>query len=114
MDKAAAKIAALGVPSLILIVAMSAVPYAGAAAITTALCALGPGGMLGGIVTLSAISVISDAIAEYGVDAIFYEVLKILYNKHGYTKESLLQTIEKYPITKRLKTKLREKVEKLD
>lgn len=114
MDKIVAKIAALGIPGVILLVALSAVPYAGAAAFTTALCALGPGGMLGGIATLGVIGIASDAIAEYGFDAIFTAVIKTLYNKYGYTKESLLQAIDKYPITKSLKRKLKEELDKLD
>lgn len=53
MDRLVSKIAALGVPGLVLLVAMSATGYAGAAALTTALAALGgPLGMLGGIAVL--------------------------------------------------------------
>ena len=114
MDKIVAKIAALGIPGAILLVALNAVPYAGAAAITTALCAIGPAGMLGGLATLGVIGIASDAIAEYGFEAIFNAVIKTLYSKYGYTKESLLQTIEKYPITKALKRKLKEELDKLD
>jgi len=48
MDKIVSKIAALGVPGLVLLVAISATGLYGAAAITTALAALGPFGMVGG------------------------------------------------------------------
>ncbi|MFM6039787.1 MAG: hypothetical protein ACKPBB_18935 [Sphaerospermopsis kisseleviana] len=49
MDKIVDKIAALGVPGLVLVVAMAFTGWAGAAAITTGLAVLGgPFGMLGG------------------------------------------------------------------
>lgn len=44
MDKIVSKIVALGVPGLVLLLAIGATGYAGAAAITTALCAIGPFG----------------------------------------------------------------------
>ena len=49
MDKLLDKIAALGVPGVVLAVAMETTGYVGAAALTTALATLGgPLGMLGG------------------------------------------------------------------
>ncbi|MDP3486811.1 MAG: hypothetical protein Q8S19_02620 [Bacillota bacterium] len=50
MDKLVTKIVALGVPGLILVVAMGVSGWAGGAAITVALAG-GPFGMLGGICT---------------------------------------------------------------
>ena len=112
MDKVVSKVAALGVPGLILVIAMSATGLAGAAAITTALAALGPGGMLGGVTFLGVAGVLSDALAKYGVDAIFSAVVAELY-KRGKTKESILQKVNKYPVSKDLKRKLKEKIEAL-
>ena len=43
MDKLVSKIAALGIPGLVLVTAIGATGLAGGAAITTALAALGPG-----------------------------------------------------------------------
>lgn len=113
MDKIVSKIAALGVPGLVLMIAISATGLAGGAALTAALAALGPGGMIGGIATLSAIGLISEAIAEYGFDAIFSAVVKELY-KRGESKESLLEKINKYPVSKNLKIKLKENINKID
>ena len=113
MDKIVSKVAALGVPGLILVIAISATGLAGGAAITAALAALGPGGMIGGIATLGVIGLLSEGIAKYGVDAIFTAVVKELYNR-GETKESILKKIEKYPVSKELKRKLRESLEKVD
>ena len=109
MDKIVSKVAALGVPGLVLVVAIGATGLAGGAAITTALAALGPGGIIGGIATLGVIGLLSEGIAKYGVDAILTAVVKELY-KRGETKESIISKIEKYPISKDLKRKLKESV----
>ena len=86
--------------------AIGATGLAGGAAIITALTALGPGGILGGIVTLGIIGLISEGIAQYGIDTIFSAVVKELYRKCE-TKEKLLQKIGRYPISKDLKRKLK-------
>lgn len=107
MDKVIETIAALGVPGLVLVVAMSATGFAGAAAFTTALAALGPGGMLGGVALLGATALISGAIAKYGFQAIFRGVLKKLMEK-GMSKSDIIEKIDSYPISKELKLKLKE------
>ena len=112
MDKVVSKVAALGVPGLMLVTAMSATGFAGAAALTTALVALGPGGMIGGVVFLGIAGLLSDSLAKYGVDAIFSAVVTELYNM-GEAKESILQKVDNYPVSKDLKRKLREKIESL-
>ena len=112
MERIVSKIAALGVPGLILITAIGATGLAGGAAITTALAAIGPGGMIGGIVTLGVIGLISEGITEYGFDAIFNAVVKELY-KRGETKNSILKKIEKYPVSKQLKRKLRDSLNEI-
>lgn len=92
-------------------VAIGATGLAGGAAITTALAAIGPGGMIGGLVTLGVIGLISEGISKYGVDAIFSAVVKELYRR-GETKEQLKQKIKRYPISKDLKRKLNEYIER--
>lgn len=110
MDKIVSKVAALGIPGLILLTAISATGLAGGAAITTALAALGPGGIIGGILTLGFIGLISEGITEFGFDVIFNSVVKELY-KRGETKESILEKIKKYPVSSGLKVKLNEYLE---
>jgi hypothetical protein len=110
MDKIVSKIVALGVPGLVLLLAIGATGYAGAAAITTTLCAIGPFGMIGGIATLGLIGLISQAISEYGFEKIFVQVVKELVKK-GETKESILTKINSYKISKSLKLKLKEEFE---
>ena len=112
MEKLVSNVAGLGVPGLILVVAISATGLAGGAAITTALAAIGPGGMIGGIVTLGVIALLSEGLTEYGFDAIFTGVVKELY-KRGENKASILRKIEKYPVSKGLKRKLKEELEKV-
>ncbi len=47
MDKIVEKIVSIGVPGIMLLVAISMTGLSGAAAITAALALLGPGGMIG-------------------------------------------------------------------
>lgn len=112
MEKIVSKIAALGVPGLVLLMAISATGLSGAAAITSALAALGPFGMIGGITTLGVISLLSQETVEVSVDIIFTTVVKELYKK-GENKKSILDKINKYPVSKSLKRKLREELDKV-
>ncbi len=110
MDKIISNIVAMGVPGLVLIIAIEATGYAGAAAITAALAGLGPGGMLGGIGILFATCLISKALSEYGFQAIFTGVIKEL-EKRGETHKTLIQKIERYPVSQSLKLKLLHQIE---
>lgn len=111
MDKLVDKIVALGVPGLVLLIAMSATGYAGAAAITAALAALGgPLGILGGIAMLGILALISKGIAEYGFEAIYTRVLSQLKSKKGLTEDQIKSKIESYPISKSMKLKLIDKM----
>ena len=103
------KIAALGVPGLMLMISIGATGLAGAAALTTALAALGPFGMIGGIATLGIAGLISEAITKFGFDAIFESVVNELYKK-GESKKSISEKIDKYPVSNELKVKLKDKI----
>ncbi|NEP06929.1 MULTISPECIES: hypothetical protein [Okeania] len=70
MDEAVRKIAGVGLPGVILLIAMATTGFTGAAAITAALAMLGPGGMIGGIVFLGVIGLASDALTKYGLEAL--------------------------------------------
>lgn len=112
MEKVIAKIAGLGVPGIVLLAAIGATGYTGAAAITAALAALGPGGMLGGIALLGVAGILSSTITEYGFDVILTGVVKELY-KRGETKDTIIYKINKYPVSKALKAKLKAELEKV-
>lgn len=111
MEKIVSRIAALGVPGLVLILAIHTTGYAGGAAIITALAAIGPGGILGGIATLGVLGIIVQGITEYGMEAVFSAVIDELIRR-GETQQSILYKIDRYPISRSLKRKLLEQVNK--
>ena len=104
MDKIVNKIAGVGVPGLMLMVAISMTGLSGAAAITAALALLGPGGMIGGIMTLLASGMVASAIAEYGFDTLFSAVIRKMVQK-GQSKSEIIKKIEKGPWSSKLKAK---------
>ena len=108
MDKIVNKIVSLGVPGLVLLVAMAVSGWVGAAAITSALAMLGgPFGMLGGIAVLGILSIISQGIAEYGFEALLEATILGLQAK-GKTNAQIEKEINSYPISKELKLKIKE------
>ncbi|HLA81187.1 MAG TPA: hypothetical protein VJP78_06185 [Thermoleophilia bacterium] len=112
LDKLVSILVALGVPGLVLLVAVAAAGVTGGAAIVVALATLGgPLGMLGGIALLALLVLISKALAEYGLEALFRRVLKGLKHK-GMSKVEILGAIAAYPISRELKGKLRDSVER--
>ena len=108
VDKVVDKIAALGVPGLVLVVAMALTGYAGGAALTTALAALGgPLGMLGGIGLLVLLALIARALSDVGFEALFKAVLNRLRAK-GLSIEEITETVDGYWfISATLKAKLK-------
>ena len=109
MEKIVSRIAGLGVPGLVLLVAIHTTGYAGGAAIVAALSALGPGGIIGGIATLGVVGLIVHGLTEYGLEAIFSDVIDELIRR-GETRESVIAKIDTYPVSLSLKRKLREQV----
>lgn len=111
-DKVVDKVAALGVPGLVLLIALKVVGFAGAAALTTALATLGgPFGMLGGIAALGILVLISGAITKYGFERILKAVVDSLAKK-GKSKEAIKTEIDKYWfVSKDLKLKLKHHVD---
>jgi hypothetical protein len=111
MDKIVDKIVALGVPGLVLLLAMATTGYVGAAALTAALATMGgPFGMLGGIAVLGLLVLISKGLANYGFEAIYTQVLKGLREKKGLSKKDITDKINSYPISRSMKRKLIEKM----
>jgi len=112
LDKLVGILVGLGVPGLVLLVAVAAAGVTGGAAIVVALAALGgPFGMLGGIAVLGILVLISKGLAEYGFEVIFKQVLQGL-KKKGMSKAEILAKIESYPISFEMKAKSRDYVEK--
>jgi hypothetical protein len=108
LDKVVSMIAGLGVPGLVLLVAMAASGWAGGAAIVTALAILGgPLGMLGGLALLGILVLISHALAKYGFRKIFEASVR-RFQEQGMSKEEILRRVEGYPISKDLKLRMKE------
>ena len=96
MDKVIDKIAALGVPGLVLVVVMVLTGLSGAAAFTAGLAFLGgPLGMLGGLATLGVLALVAKAIAKYGFAAVFRGVLNRL-KADGMTNDEIKATVADY------------------
>lgn len=106
MDKVVDEIAALGVPGVVLLVAMAATGWTGGAAITTALAALGgPLGMLGGIAGLVVLALISRALVTYGFERLFRATVNKL-RRDGVSADEIRKRIQGYPISGELKAKI--------
>ena len=89
MDEFVERLAGIGIPALIFLIVMSTTGLAGAAAITATLALLGPGGMIGGIVTLIAVGAGSSIIAKYGYSAIISATCKKIMQRDHLTKEEM-------------------------
>ena len=108
-QKAVSSLVGLGVPGLILLAVMATTGFAGAAAITTALAALGgPFGMLGGIAALVAMGFASKALAQYGFPKIAEAVVRGLVAR-GESKAQIRRTLDSIPnwiISKEIRSKV--------
>jgi predicted GTPase len=88
------KIAALGTPGIVFIVAMSSTGLVGAAAITSALSILGgPAGMYGGIAVLPIIAVAADYLTKYGLEFLIAKVYQHRIDQRGETVEIVVKEI---------------------
>jgi hypothetical protein len=107
MDEVVRKLAALGLPGVLLVVTMAATGLTGAAAITAALAALGgPFGMLGGIGLLGVATLLADALGRYSIDGILIGVYTERLRTES--RESLCREIHDLPISDDLKHRLRD------
>lgn len=92
MDEVIQKVAALGLPGVVLVVVMATTGLTGAAAITSALAILGgPAGMLGGIAVLGITGLIAETLAKIGLE----KFLTSIYCQRRLTEpiEQLLQEL---------------------
>ena len=110
MDEFVERLAGIGVPALVFLIIMSTTGLAGAAAITATLALLGPGGMIGGVITLTVIGAGASVISKYGYSAIITATCKKIMQKDNLTREQMCEKIDKYPITKGLKEKVKAKI----
>lgn len=111
MDEIVEKIAGIGVPALMFFVAISMTGLTGAAAYTAALALLGPGGMIGGVMTLLLAGAISSALAKYGFQALFTAIIRKMVSQ-GESKASIEAKIRRGFYTQGLKAKALEALAK--
>jgi len=111
-DKIVAVLVGLGVAGLVLLLAVEAAGVAGGAAIVVALATLGgPLGMLGGLGLLAVLLLVAKGLSEYGFEALFRAVLRGL-KKKGLSKQEILDKIAAYRISRSLKAKLKDYVDR--
>ncbi len=105
MDEVVKKVAALGLPGIILAIAMATTGLTGSAAIAAALAMLGgPAGVLGGIGVLG----ITGLIAEYLTRESLEQLLTDVYRVRARTERTqvVLGELEWLPISEELKSRL--------
>lgn len=113
MEKLASCAASIGIPSVILSYAMSVTNYHGGAAMTTALSALGGGNMKKGIATLLGIGCAAGCLTEAAIEWITLKI--VLYQcDNGTPKEALEENINRLPISKNLKARIKTELYEYD
>lgn len=115
MDKLVKKLAPFGVMGIVFIVALTSAMsagLAGAAAFTACMAALGPGGMIGGLVTLGIVGLVTSLATDYGYDTIVLAVVKEQLKTKS--KEEVWSEINsKKLISKDLKRKIKDFIDKV-
>lgn len=109
MDKLIKILAPFGVMGIVFIVALTsamASGLAGAAAFTAAMAATGPGGLIGGVVTLSIVGIVSNLAVSEGYDAVVMAIVKEQLKTKS-KKEIWNEISGKKTISKDLKAKIK-------
>jgi len=109
MDEVVRKVAALGLPGVILLITMATTGLTGAAAITAALATLGPFGMIGGIGFLGVVGIAADGLSKFGLEALLVGIYKER-QEEGESKASLCKEIKGLMVSSDLKRKLKAEV----
>ena len=115
MDKLIKLIVPFGAMGIVFIVALTSAMAAGlggAAAFTCAMATLGPGGMIGGVVSLFVVGIVAKLVVDYGYDAIVLAVVREQLKTRS--KDELWDEISKKKIltSKDLKLKIKDYIEK--
>ncbi|MEA5536930.1 hypothetical protein [Crocosphaera sp. XPORK-15E] len=109
LDKITEKLAALGLPGIILIITASA--SMGATPVIAALTALGgPLGVLGGLGFLGLMTVAGDLVTAFGIETVLSAVYTERRKKESFP--TLLKEIETLPLSEALKLKLKKVISK--
>lgn len=108
LQKAVEGAAELGLPGLILAIAVATSGYYGAAAVTAALAALGPFGMLSGVGVLLLMVPVARAVTKYGLPMVTEKVVKVLVVKGASKKDLQRQgtSIPRWVLSRELRAKV--------
>jgi hypothetical protein len=105
MDELVKKIAGLGLPGILFVIATSASGGSVAAVVAMLSSLGGPLGLLGGLGLLGLVGILGEYIGAFGIETI----LKFIYTERSKTESVrfLLREIQELPITDDLKLKLK-------
>lgn len=106
MDMFISALIAEGIPALLLRLAITASGQKGAARLTTALSSLGPGGMIGGLITLGVVQAASFVITEEVIERIYICAIHQML-KEGASQDEVISNINSYKISSGLRDRLR-------
>jgi hypothetical protein len=111
-EKIIEEVVGLGVPGITLLILITISPYAGGAAIVWALSTLGPGGMIGGIISLPVLYYFGRWSAKNGTEQTVKLIAKEA-KKQGLDKEEIIENIQnKKVMPKWVKEKVIEQITK--
>lgn len=107
VDTIISKLIAVGIPGLVILGIAGTTGLAGGAATIMALSTLGgPFGIMGGVAAVALLALVVNALAGETFEYIGKKVVQGLKEK-GHTNESIVKTIEGYPISDSLKNKIK-------
>jgi hypothetical protein len=107
MDKIVQKLAALGIPGLVVLAVAATTELVGGAAILVALATMGgPFGILGGIAVVALLALTIDAVAQWGFEAIAVALVNKLV-EDGTSREEIRRKVNGYwMLSKSIKRKI--------
>lgn len=109
-------LAPFGVMSIVFIVALTsamATGLAGAAAFTSAMAVLRPGGMIGGLITIGVVGIVSSLVVSYRYDGISIAIINEQLKTK--TKDEIWNEInQKKIVSKDLKIKIKDYIDKAE
>ncbi|NEO97874.1 MAG: hypothetical protein F6K58_04030 [Symploca sp. SIO2E9] len=105
MDEVVKKVAALGLPGVILVIAMATSGAMGSTGLVSTITGLGgPLGLVGGLAFLGLMTGVGDVISGYGIDAILTAVYEERKKKENLS--SLRKEVKELPISENLRSTL--------
>lgn len=108
-DAVCEKACALILPAITLVIVMAFTGFSGAAAVTTALSAISPFGMTGGMIELGIIGIAADIAVSFLISKLLKGRLEKQWLR-GANKDKLMKAVEEYPVSKSLRRELKDAI----